>query len=166
MRDRPGDVYADVQQVVLDTIEMKFAKESSHFVVSVQEYDSKTKEAICKCPDGTTRRIPISGQDKRIAKYVRSEAPDKVTNESSRNRPIDQLLVINAGYPGPTLDKVLAIPLDLPSPPKPTAEEFAFQSMIDEMEGKSPRASVQSAQQTSDAQTRDDFDTFVSNNVI
>jgi hypothetical protein len=136
MKDRPNEILGDVQQVVIDTIEQKFAKESAVFVAEVIAYDRKTKEATCRYPDGTTRRVSISGQDDRFSKFIRAKSEGTITNASSRKLGTDQVLIINAGFPGHTLDKTLAVPLDIQTVSTPTPEELASQIMIDQMNGR------------------------------
>ena len=136
MRDRPNEILADVQQVVIDTIEQKFAKESAVFVAEVIEYDRKTKQATCLYPDGTSRKVSISGQDDRFSKFIRAKTEGTITNESSRKLGTDQVLIINAGFPGPTLDRTLAVPLDIQTVSTATPEELAAQAMIDQMNGR------------------------------
>jgi hypothetical protein len=136
MRDRPNELLGDVQQVVIDTMEQKFAKESAVFVAEVAKYDSKKKVAICRYPDGTTREVSISGQDDRFSKFIQAKSEGTITNDSTRKQQTDQVLVINAGFPSHTMERTLAIPLDIQTAPTPSPEELAAQTMIDEMNGR------------------------------
>jgi hypothetical protein len=136
MRDRPNELLGDVQQIVIDTIEQKFARESAVFVAEVVKYDSKKKKATCQYPDGTTREVSISGQDDRFSKFIQAKSEGTITNASTRKQQTDQVLVINAGFPSHTMDRTLAIPLEVQVTPTPSIEELAAQTMIDELNGR------------------------------
>lgn len=137
MRDRPNEIHGDVQRLVIDTIESKFARDSSVFVAEVVKYDSKTKEVTCRYPDGVERQVRLSGQGRRLAQFVQPKDAPSVPNESNRTDATDRVLIINAGYPSHTFDNTIAAPLETPAAPPISAAAAAAQIMVDELQGRS-----------------------------